>query len=223
MYLPLKRLLDILISILAMVLFIPFFIPIAIGLKLTGEGYIFYTQDRIGYKNRKFRIWKFATMLLASPGLGSGSITLKNDWRLTPMGGFLRKTKINEVPQVINVLIGDMSVVGPRPQMEADFLKYPAAVQARVYNVKPGITSLGAIIFRDEEKYFHSGIADPHEFYKNVISPYKGHLELWYQENISLKTDFLIVFLTAWVVLFPKSALPFRMFKGLPEMPKELK
>jgi len=223
MYKLFKRLIDILLSILAMIVFLPFFIPLAIGLKLTGEGYIFYYQDRIGYKNKKFRIWKFATMLLASPSLGSGSITLQHDWRLTPMGGFLRKTKINEIPQIINVLIGNMSIVGPRPQMESDFLKYPEEVQAKVYDVKPGITSLAAIVFRDEEKYFHNAIGDPHAFYKRVISPYKGHLELWYQEHLSFKTDVLIVFLTVWVVLFKNSDLPFRVFKGLPTMPQELR
>lgn len=223
MYITIKRLIDIVLSLLAMIVFLPFFIPIAIALKFTGEGYIFYTQDRIGHKNRKFRIFKFATMLKASPGLGSGSITLKNDWRLTPMGGWLRKTKINEIPQIINVLIGNMSVVGPRPQMESDFLKYPADVQARVYNVKPGITSLGAVVFRDEERYFTADITDPHAFYKDVISPFKGRLELWYQENISFSTDFLIVFLTVWVILFKESNLPFTVFKGLPDMPEELR
>ena len=203
--------------------FMPFFIPLAILLKLTGEGYIFYYQDRIGYKNKKFRIWKFATMLKASPGLGTGSITLKNDWRVTPMGGWLRKTKINEVPQIINVFLGDMSIVGPRPQMESDFLKYPKDIQAKILNIKPGITSLSAVVFRDEEKYFALQSDDPHAFYKQVISPYKGQLELWYQDHLSFKTDCLIVFLTSWVILFRNSKIPYKIFKSLPAMPEELR
>ena len=223
MYKLLKRIIDIALSLIAMLILLPFFIPIAILLKLTGEGYVFYYQDRIGFKNKKFRIWKFATMLLASPGLGAGSITMKNDWRVTPMGGWLRKTKINELPQIINVFLGDMSIVGPRPQMESDFLKYSALVQANVNNVKPGVTGVAAIVFRDEEKYYHNIDEDPHEYCRRVISPYKGALELWYQENVSFKTDILIVFLTGWVILFKKSNLPFVVFRGLPEMPEELR
>jgi lipopolysaccharide/colanic/teichoic acid biosynthesis glycosyltransferase len=162
-------------------------------------------------------------MLKASPGLGSGSITLQNDWRLTPLGGFLRKTKINEIPQIINVLLGDMSIVGPRPQMEIDFLKYPEKVQLAIYDVKPGLSGIASIVFRNEEKYFTDKERDPHEFYKIHISPYKGALEIWYQEHLSFKTDFLIVFLTVWVILFKKSNLIFRIFKSLPNMPQELR
>jgi len=218
-----KRLIDLVLSLIVIVLFLPFFIPIAIILKLTGEGYIFYFQDRIGFKNGKFRIWKFATMLKASPGLGTGSITIKNDWRLTPIGGWLRKTKINEIPQIMNVLLGDMSIIGPRPQMENDFLKYSKEVQRIINNVKPGITGISSIIFRDEEMYYPGNGEDPHEFCARCISPYKGQLELWYQQHAGLKTDFLIVFLTAWVIVFKKSQLPFTVFKGLPEKPIELR
>ena len=161
-----------------------------IGLKLTGEGYIFYRQKRIGYRNTYFEIWKFATMLLNSPNMGSGSITLRNDPRITPMGGFLRKTKINELPQLFNVLLGNMSLVGPRPLMQADFDAYSPEVQAKVYSVKPGITGIGSVVFRDEEKYFDENLKeDPKVFYERVIAPYKGALELWYAENQSLWVD----------------------------------
>lgn len=223
MYLNIKRIIDIFIATLACILFLPFFLPLAVLLRITGEGHIFYYQNRIGYKNKSFRIWKFATMLKDSPSLGTGSITLKNDWRVTPMGGWLRKTKINELPQIINVLLGNMSIVGPRPQMESDFLKYNEDIQMRIYNVKPGITSIGAIMFRNEEKYFSTQIQDPHEFYKRVISPYKGQLELWYQDHLSLKNDCLIIFLTGWVILFNNSKLPYNVFKDLPVMPDNLK
>jgi lipopolysaccharide/colanic/teichoic acid biosynthesis glycosyltransferase len=221
-YQIIKRLFDIILSSISIICFLPFFIPITILLKCTGEGFVFYFQDRIGYKNRKFRIWKFATMLKASPALGSGSITLQNDWRLTPLGGFLRKTKINEIPQIINVLLGDMSIVGPRPQMEIDFLKYPKEMQLKINDVRPGLSSIAAIVFRDEERYFADNTRDPHEFYKTHISPYKGALEVWYQEHLSFKTDFLIIFLTCWVIFFKKSRLIFKLFKNLPKMPQEL-
>ncbi len=222
MQIVIKRFGDILVAILAIIVFLPFFIPIIILLKLTGEGYIFYFQDRIGYKNKKFRIWKFATMLKASPSLGTGSITTKDDWRLTPMGGLLRKTKINELPQIVNVLLGEMSIVGPRPQMESDFMKYSKDIQLVINNVKPGITGIASIIFRDEQKYYPVNCVDPHEFCARYISPYKGQLELWYQEHAGLKTDFIIVLLTVWVIFFKESEMPYKIFKEMPKKPKEL-
>jgi lipopolysaccharide/colanic/teichoic acid biosynthesis glycosyltransferase len=198
-------------------------VPIVFGLLITGEHYVFYLQDRIGYKNEKFKIWKFATMLKASPSLGTGSLTTRNDPRILPMGKFLRITKINELPQLINVLIGNMSFVGARPQMEVDFLKFPEHVQKVIYNTKPGITGIGSIIFRDEEKWISNAPGDKHEFYKNHIAPYKGELEIWYQKHISFYTDFMLIFLTAWVIVFSNSDLPHVVFKGLPAKPKELK
>jgi lipopolysaccharide/colanic/teichoic acid biosynthesis glycosyltransferase len=223
MYKPIKRLIDIILSLIVTLVLLPFFIPLAIALKLTGEGYIFYFQSRMGYKNNKFKIWKFATMLKASPGLGTGSITVKNDWRLTPMGQFLRKTKINELPQIVNILKGDMSIVGPRPLMEVDFKKYPVNVQPVIYNSRPGLTGIASIIFRDEEKYFSTTNMDPHEFDKLHIAPYKGELELWYQKNLSAYTDLMLVFLTAWAIVAPQSELVYTVFKDLPERPEELR
>ena len=112
----LKRLLDIVLSAVGIVVLSPLLVPVMIVLFLTGEHYIFYGQKRVGYKNRLFQIWKFATMLKASPSLGTGSLTVKNDPRVFPFGRFLRKTKLNELPQIFNILLGDMSVVGPRPR-----------------------------------------------------------------------------------------------------------
>jgi lipopolysaccharide/colanic/teichoic acid biosynthesis glycosyltransferase len=216
-----KRLIDILISLIAIIILSPLLVPIMILLLLTGEHYIFYLQDRIGYKNKKFKIIKFATMLKASPSLGTGSLTVKNDPRILPMGGFLRKTKINELPQLINIFIGDMSIVGPRPQMEFDFLKYSKEVQSMINNVKPGLTGIGSIIFRDEEVFFSKSNMDPHDYDRKFIAPYKGELERWYQNNNTFLTDLRIVFLTAWIILFPKSNLVYRIFKDLPERPEE--
>ena len=190
-----------------------------IGLKLTGEGYIFYKQKRIGYKNKYFYILKFATMLKDSPNMGTGSITLRNDPRVTPMGGFLRKTKINELPQIFNILKGDISLVGPRPLVDRTYNAYSKEVQDVVYNVKPGLTGIGSIVFRDEEALVSDAKGDPHEYYKNVIAPYKGALEIWYQANASFLLDIKIIFLTAWVIVFSKSELPYRLLKSLPKKP----
>lgn len=217
-----KRGFDILLSFAAAVILSPLLIPITVILLLTGEHYVFYGQNRVGYKNRFFRIWKFATMLKDSPNLGAGSLTVKNDSRVFPFGRFLRKTKINELPQVFNILLGDMSIVGPRPQMEVDFLKFPEHVQAVIYNSHPGITGIGSVIFRDEEKLISASGGDKHVFYRQHIAPYKGELELWYLEHITFYTDFMLIFLTAWVILFPESDLVHKVFRDLPEKPELL-
>jgi len=217
-----KRLFDLILTLLAIILLSPFLIPICLILLLTGEHEVFYLQNRVGYKNSRFKIWKFATMVKNSSKMGTGSLTVRNDPRVLPFGRFLRKTKINELPQIVNVLIGNMSIVGPRPQMEVDFFKFPPHVQAVIYNSNPGITGIGSIIFRDEEIWISNAPGDKHEFYKLHIAPYKGELELWYQQHLSLYTDLMLIFLTAWVILFPKSELVYRVFKDLPERPAEL-
>lgn len=220
MYPYIKRFFDITSSLIALITLSPLLIPIIICLKLTGEGYIWYLQERVGYKNKKFKIYKFATMLKDSPNMPGGLITVKNDPRLTPLGGFLRKTKINELPQLINILKGDMSVVGPRPVMPQSFEIYPVEVQNVIYNVKPGLTGIGSIVFRDEEALItqikEQG-GDTWDYYKNTIYPYKGKLEQWYQSNQSLYTDLMCVLMTIWVIFSPKSQLIFKVFENLPK------
>lgn len=162
---------------------------------------MFYFQKRIGFKNRIFSIWKFATMLKDSPNIGTGIHTTREDPRVLPMGHFLRKTKINELPQIVNILKGDMSIVGPRPLVDKTFEPYPDHVKKIIYNVKPGLTGIGSIVFRDEERLLSETVLEPQVFYKNHISPYKGELELWYQEHLSFRTDFMLIFLTAWVIV----------------------
>ena len=192
-------------------------------LRITGEGEIFYFQERVGFRNSKFKIWKFATMLKDSMNIGTGSITLKNDPRVTKIGSFLRKTKINELPQIINILIGDISLVGPRPLVTKTFEAYSREVQSKIYNVKPGLTGIGSIFFRDEESIISSvKNEDPHDFYKRVIAPFKGDLEMWYQDNASIFLDFKLIFLTAWVILFPKSKIISSIINGLPKKPNYL-
>ena len=218
----LKRLFDIICAVVAIVVLLPFMIPIIIGLLLTGEHYVFYFQERIGYKNRPFSIWKFATMLKNSPNLPGGMHTTRKDSRLMPLGGFLRKTKINEIPQLVNIFKRDMSIVGPRPLVRKTFDPYPDHVKERIYNVRPGLTGIGSIVFRDEERLLSEINMEPALFYAQYISPYKGELELWYQDHLSLRTDFMLVFLTAWVIFFPQSELVYKIFRDLPSRPEIL-
>lgn len=217
MYKYSKRLLDIIVSLTALLLLLPIFIPIIVLLRLTAEGEVFYFQKRVGINNSNFQIWKFATMLKNSMNMGTGSITLQNDFRVTIIGKFLRKTKINELPQIINILKGDISLVGPRPLVTKTFLAYSSDIQSKIYQVKPGLTGIGSIVFRDEESIISSvKNEDPHEFYKRVIAPFKGELEMWYQDKCSFFLDLQLIFLTAWVILFPNSKIYEKLFKDLP-------
>lgn len=217
MYSLIKRLCDILFSLIAILILSPLFILLIILLKFSAEGEIFYLQKRIGENNKSFMILKFATMLKNSLNMGAGSITLKNDFRVTKIGNILRKTKINELPQLYNILIGDISFVGPRPLVQKTFDAYSKKIQDKIYNIKPGLTGIGSIVFRDEESLIsNSNISDPHVFYKNEISPLKGNLEIWYQKNQSFYTDLMLLILTAWIVLFPKSKIYEKVFKDLP-------
>ena len=220
MYKAFKRLCDILSSGVALIILSPLLIPIVIGLKLTGEGYIFYFQERVGLFNKHFNIYKFATMLKNSASMKGGLITTKGDPRITPMGGFLRKSKINELPQLLNILFGHMSVVGPRPVMQKSFDQYPPDVQKVIYNVKPGLTGIGSIVFRDEEELItkvRDDGGDTWDYYRNVIYPHKGELEKWYQSNQSFLVDLKIIFATAWVVLKPQSDIVYSWFKMIPK------
>lgn len=216
------RFFDVLLAFVALLLLAPLLLPVLIALKLTGEGEIFFKQSRVGRHAGVFGLLKFATMLKDSPNIGSGTITLMSDPRVLPLGRFLRATKINELPQLINILKGDMSVIGPRPQTQRCFDAFPPSSQAEIIKVRPGLSGVGSIVFRDEERMMgHAEDAD--RLYDEVIMPYKGALEEWYVANQGLKNYFLLIFLTVWVVVFPKSGLHWRVLKGLPEAPEELR
>ena len=215
-----KRIFDIVSSSIVCIILAPFLLPIVILLRLTSEGEVFYLQERIGLSKKPFMIFKFATMLKNSSKMAGGIITVQNDPRVTFMGGFLRKSKINELPQLLNIIIGDMSVVGPRPVMKASFEAYPSKIQEVIYNVKPGLTGIGSIIFRDEEDLI-SNIkndgGDIWDFYKNTIYPFKGEVEIWYQNNKSFFLDIKLIFITLWVVFSPNSKIYEKLFKDLPK------
>lgn len=217
-----QRTLDIIFSGLALLFLAPLLLTITLLLRLTGEGEIFFLQERVGKDGKPFKLYKFATMLKNSPSFGTGTVTVKNDPRVLPMGRFLRKTKINELPQLFNILLGSMSIVGPRPQARKNFDAFPKKLQVIITRVKPGLSGVGPIVFRAEEDILadHEGNVN---FYDKVIAPYKGQVEAWYVENQSLYTYFAVIFVTIWVVLFSSSTLVWQVFKALPIPPDELK
>jgi len=215
-----KRAIDIILSLIALLILIPILLPVTIILLFTGENYIFYFQERIGYRNSKFRIIKFATMLKDSPNIGTKLHTTTTDPRILPFGKFLRSSKINELPQLFNILIGDMSIVGPRPLVDKTFDPYPENIKDSIYNTKPGLSGIGSIIFRNEEELMTNTKMNLDDYYREKIAPYKGELELWYQRNISFITDLKIILITIWIVFFPKSNIISLFFKNLPENKK---
>lgn len=217
MYAFLKRGFDIFVSLAMILCLSPLFAVVTVVLRLSGEREVFYLQKRIGLNNEYFHIYKFATMLKNSLQMGTGSITLRDDPRVTPIGKLLRKTKVNEFPQLFNVLIGDMSLVGPRPFVDDTFDAYPKHVQERIYNCKPGLTGIGSIVYRDEESLISASDVPPATFYRERISPHKGELELWYQDHRTFWVDLCILLLTAATVVFPSAGESvYRVFKGLP-------
>lgn len=217
------RFFDILFSLLAVIILIPFMIPIMIGLKLTGEHDIFYKQKRVGKGGKEFDLLKFATMLRNSPNMAGGFYTAENDPRILPMGKFLRKTKINELPQLLNILKGDMSVIGYRPQVKKQYDSYSDGVRAALAKSRPGLSGIGPIVFRSEEEILQQfpTYEERDEFYKNVITPYKGALEVWYSENRSVVMYFRLIIMTIGVVLNPLSK-GWKKLKGIPTPPAEL-
>lgn len=218
----LKRALDIVISGTAMLFLLPFLPPLAILLKVTGEGEIFYIQPRMGRGGETFGLVKFATMLKDSPNLPGGVVTLAKDPRVLPLGRILRKTKINELPQLWNIFKGEMSFVGPRPLAPSSFACYPEAAQEAIKTLQPGLTGIGSVVFRDEEQITARSGKDDLECYYEDILPYKGALEAWYKENQSLWLDFKLALLTAQALLFPQGKSPCRYFRDLPEWPESL-
>lgn len=215
------RLLDILFSALALILLLPLFISVALILRFSGEGEIFFSQKRVGKGGNLFNLLKFATMLKDSPSIGSGTVTLKDDPRVLPFGKFLRKTKINELPQLINILVGDMSVVGPRPQTPRCFEVFPKDLQPIISSVRPGLSGLGPVVFRDEENILSENSKSV-DFYDQVIAPYKGDVEAYFIKVIGIFSYFKIIFLTLWVVIFPKSSLVWKVFPKIPTPPDSL-
>ena len=215
-----QRVTDVFLAGLAIVVLTPLLLPLAIMLRFTGEGEVLYRQSRIGIDGQIFKIYKFATMLKNSSNIGSGTLTMKNDPRVLPIGVFLKKTKINELPQLLNILFGDMSIVGPRPLLPDGEELYSPTDQKVIRSVRPGVTGIGSLMLRDEESYY-AHRSDAHEFYMRVISPYKAELEVWYIKRKSFWLDIKLIILTFVAIITPTIDLD-GYFNGLPEKPSEL-
>jgi lipopolysaccharide/colanic/teichoic acid biosynthesis glycosyltransferase len=208
--------LDIVFSLIALIIFSPLLIPIAIILRFTGEGCVLYSQERVGRGGRTFNLYKFATMLKDSPNLSGGYLTRQGDPRVLPVGRILRAAKINELPQLLNVLLGDMSVIGPRPQARPHFKVFPEHMKKEIIKMRPGLSGIGSIIFRNEEAILARCGKDQEKFYEEDIAPYKGELEVWYVRHQSVLLDLQLITLTAWAVLLPKRNHYLRLMRDLP-------
>ncbi|WP_228779950.1 sugar transferase [Aquiflexum lacus] len=212
-----KRIFDIISSGVLILLISPLLIPLMVLLRLTGEGKIFYVQQRIGKNGKHFGLLKFATMLENSPNLPGGDVTMGRDPRVLPVGRVLRKTKINELPQLLNIFKGDISVIGPRPLTPKTFAFYSKHIQDKIKDLKPGLTGIGSIVFRDEESILANSPKPHLQCYEEDIAPYKGELEVWYKKHQSFGLDMLLIFLTIWVIFFPNSKVYEQLFKDLPK------
>jgi len=190
-----KILIDLFLALILLIFLSPIFVVVIILLKFSGEGEIFFFQKRIGYKMKNIKIFKFATMLKNSPEIGDKLYTAENDKRILKIGKFLRQTKLNELPQIINILVGNMSIVGPRPLVEETFNFYSETGKQKITYVKPGITGLSSIFFSKEDKLLKN-VLDKKDFYKKEIAPIKEKLEIFYVDNISLFLDIKIIVCT---------------------------
>ena len=217
------RFIDILLSALAIIIIFPLMLPILFVLRLTGDGEVFYFQKRKGRNDIDFSLIKLSTMKKDSVNSGMGSITVRGDSRLKFLGHTLRKWKLNELPQIVNVLLGNLSIVGPRPLIEGTtgYMAYSDNDRNKIYSNRPGLTGIGSIVFRDEEAIL-SCMEDPHKFYTHEMAPYKAKLELWYFENKSFKTDMYIILCTILSIIFPKINLYINFFPELPNLPNKL-
>lgn len=188
-----KRIFDLICSTLGLIILSPVLIVIAIKIKTDSNGPVFFKQIRVGEKNREFKILKFRTMVVDAEKLGR-QITVGNDNRITKIGAFLRKYKLDELPQLINVFKGDMSLVGPRPEVPR-YVKLYNEEQKKVLEVKPGITDLASIRYRDENELLGEA-ENPDEFYINTIMPDKLALNLEYISKNNVFLDIYIILKT---------------------------
>ena len=193
-----KRLFDIVASGLGLIVLSPLFLVLAIWIKLDSKGPVFYRQVRVGFKNKDFRIFKFRSMRV---GADKGSLVTigGHDPRVTKSGYFIRKFKFDELPQLINVFLGDMSLVGPRPEVR-HYVDYWTPEQMHVLDVRPGITDPASIKFRNENELMEQA-EDPEKYYIEVIMQEKIRLYLEYVEKHSFLYDIGLIFKTFWVSL----------------------
>ena len=188
-----KRLFDITASGLGLLVLSPLFLILAVWIKLDSPGPVFYRQVRVGRGNKDFRLFKFRSMRVGSDK--KGLITVGgHDPRVTRSGYYIRKYKLDELPQLINVFIGDMSLVGPRPEVRK-YVDLYTPEQMRVLDVRPGITDMASIRYRNENELLEQA-ADPEQYYRDVVMPDKLRINLEYVADHSFVKDLKIIFMT---------------------------
>jgi lipopolysaccharide/colanic/teichoic acid biosynthesis glycosyltransferase len=192
-----KRVFDLVVAGLGLLLVSPLFLLIALAVKLDSPGPVFFRQERVGRGGQPFRIHKFRTM---RQGAAGAQITVGADARITRVGAFLRRAKLDELAQLIDVLEGTMSLVGPRPEVPRYVAMYPAALRDKVLSVRPGITDIASIEYRQESELL-ARAADPEREYVEVVMPAKLKLAAAYVEQASLATDIRLILRTLGVLL----------------------
>ncbi|MDE0227191.1 MAG: sugar transferase [Gammaproteobacteria bacterium] len=204
-----KRVIDVLLSGLLMFVLPPLYVIVSVLLRFAGEKNVMFRQRRVGRSGDKFTLLKFTTM--ASGSAVAGDITYGDDPRVLPVGRRLSALKIDELPQLWNTFLGEMSLVGPRPLTSRAFHCYSPRVQEIVKSMKPGVTGVGSLVFRNEDRILAQAPGDPKEYYDSVIIPLKGQLETWYFAHRSLRIDLLILACTLVAVPWPRSRLHFKL------------
>ncbi len=212
----LKRLFDITVSLAGLSLLFPLMVIIALAIKLAMPGPVFYSGERVGLGGRLFRMHKFRSMVVGADRMG-GACVSEGDTRVTRMGRFLRKSKLDELPQLWNVLVGDMSLVGPRPEVE-EYVRAYSPEERLILSVRPGITDWASIWDRDEAAALAQS-ADPERAYREQILPQKKRLQLDYVRGRSFRSDLAILLATLRVLLFRSS--PFSTGKKSNRPPSE--
>jgi lipopolysaccharide/colanic/teichoic acid biosynthesis glycosyltransferase len=187
-----KRVFDVVVAGFGLLLLSPLFVLLALAIRLDSPGPVFFRQERVGRHGRPFRIHKFRTM---RPADGGPQITVGADPRVTRVGAWLRRTKLDELPQLIDVLAGAMSLVGPRPEVPRYVALYPPETRAKVLSVRPGITDLASIEYRDEGEQL-ARAADPEHEYVHVVMPRKLRLAEAYVEHASIALDLRLILRT---------------------------
>lgn len=192
-----KRIFDIAATVIGGIILLPVIIPIAIWIKISSKGPLFYVQKRVGQDFEEFNLYKFRSMVVDADQRGP-AVTSGDDPRITKVGKIIRKTKIDELPQLLNVLKGDMSLVGPRPEV-MKFVEHKREAYKKVLSVKPGITDNAAIVFRDEETIMEQ-YENKEKAYLDIILPQKIDLYYHYIDTISFANDIKLILKTLKVI-----------------------
>jgi lipopolysaccharide/colanic/teichoic acid biosynthesis glycosyltransferase len=195
----LYRLFDVSCAAAGLLLLLPVVAALAVLILFDDGRPVFFTQTRVGRRGKPFRIWKFRTMRAGSKG---NVITAAGDQRVTRSGAVLRRLKLDELPQLFNVLKGDMSLVGPRPEVP-EYVQLEAPIWQAVLQVRPGVTDLATLLYRDEEKLLGTA-RDPNALYRETVLPAKLALNLGYLQSRSFRRDLKLILLTIRYSLFPK-------------------